>query len=202
VGASALVLIGALYVTVISLWLAIERTPWEPIGDPYLACMEVLTIVSALALIGTTLAVRCFVTAGRRGFATAAVVTSVVAAAVTISLHVRQLTLVRDAWRAGLLPDYRLVWPSRVLAVEYVVWDLLVGSIMLCVSAALWHGSGSLVPRRSTLVAGVLCLLGGWGPLAGHMLLQDIAVSGYAVVLPASAVLMARAFFARAPADG
>ncbi|MDH5271397.1 MAG: hypothetical protein OEY32_15895, partial [Candidatus Krumholzibacteria bacterium] len=52
--------IGVCYVAVIALWMIIEATPREPIGDPYLAVMEVLTILSALALAGLVIALWFF----------------------------------------------------------------------------------------------------------------------------------------------
>ncbi|MDH3389684.1 MAG: hypothetical protein OEN02_17495 [Gammaproteobacteria bacterium] len=56
--AIAITAIGTCYVAVIASWLFVEATPREPIGDPYLAAMEILTMLSALALIGLLIAIR------------------------------------------------------------------------------------------------------------------------------------------------
>src|ERR1019366_10417083 len=173
VSAIGMVLIGSLYIAIIILWIMVEHTPREPIADPYLASMEVLTIVSAVALMGATIAVRCFAPMGRQGLASATFAISSIAAVVTTAIHVRQLTIVRQAWRAGLIADYRLVWPSRVLSVEYFVWDILVGLTLICTSVTLWTDEVSSRVKWSTLVAGALCILGAIGPLSNHMLLQN-----------------------------
>jgi hypothetical protein len=104
--------VGVCYVAVIVAWLIIEATPREPIGDPWLAAMEVLTILSALALLGLVIALWFFADTSRRVPALTALVPGSLAAALTMTVHFVQLTAVRQLWRAGHLPDYRLVWPS------------------------------------------------------------------------------------------
>ena len=138
--AIGIVVVGILYVAVITLWLIIEGTPREPIGDPYLALMEVLTMASAVALFGLVLAIWCFADAGRRLQALAALVVGTLAVGLTMPVHFVQLTAVRQLWRAGRLVDYRLVWPSALFAVEYFVWDILVGITMLSAGFAVAGG--------------------------------------------------------------
>ncbi|MBN1827295.1 MAG: hypothetical protein JW958_13635 [Candidatus Eisenbacteria bacterium] len=53
--------------------------------------------------------------------------------------------------------------------------------------------------RRTLLIGGALCLAGGAGPISGWMLLQNVAVLGYAVALPIAAGLLARLFMSTAP---
>ena len=48
--------------------------------------------------------------------------------------------------------------------------------------------------RRGLLVCGVLCLAGTVGPAVGNMRLQLVGVVGYAGVLPAVSLLLARLF--------
>src|SRR3972149_67324 len=66
VSSTGILVVGILYAAVITLWLIIEATPREPIGDPYLAVMELLTMVSAFALLGLVIAIWCFADAARR----------------------------------------------------------------------------------------------------------------------------------------
>ena len=186
--------IGVCYVAVIALWMIIEATPREPIGDPYLAVMEVLTILSALALLGLVIALWFFADAPRRVPALAALVTGSLAAGLTMTVHFVQLTAVRQLWRAGHLPDYRLVWPSTLFAVEYFAWDVLVGIMMVSIGLTLKNEPTATPARRAFLIGGALCLLGTIGPLSGRMLLQNISVLGYAIMLPIAGGLMARVF--------
>jgi hypothetical protein len=195
----AVLIVGILYVAVITLWLFIESTPRDPIGDPYLAVMEVFTIASALALVGLVAAIWCFAGAAHRLVALATLAIGTLAASLTMAVHFVQLTAIRQLWRTGRLDDYRLVWPSPLFALEYFVWDVLVGFTLLGMSFAIAGGAGAEPARRALLIGGVLCLAGVAGPLSGRMFLQNVAVLGYAVVFPIAAALTARMFRAALP---
>ncbi len=197
VSAIGILVIGVLYLAVISLWLVVVRTPREPIGDPYLAAMELLTIVSAVALVGFLVALWCFVVPSRRVPVLAALMTGTLGACLTMAVHFVQLTAIRQLWRTGQLPDYRLVWPSAIFAVEYFAWDVLVGLSMVFAGMSLGADPHSRHARQALLIGGVLCLVGAAGPLAGRMLLQNVAVVGYATVLPVAGALMARVFLVK-----
>jgi hypothetical protein len=186
--------LGFLYLTTILLWLLVVATPHEPIGDPFLAVMEVLTIISALAFLALVLAVNCFADDRHRVHAFATMVLGILAAGLTMAVHFVQLTTVRQLWRTGATADYRLVWPSPQFAVEYLAWDLLIG-LALVVASSVFLGGRSSRPAGLALVSsGVLCIAGLAGPLSGRMILQNIAVVGYAIVLPLAAALVARVF--------
>jgi len=197
----AMLIVGILYIAVITLWLIVEATPREPIGDPYLGVMEVLTIVSALALVGLVVAIWCFSDAAHRLSALAALAIGTLAAAFTMAVHFVQLTAIRQLWRAGGIADYRLVWPSALFALEYFAWDVLVGFTLVSMSFAVAGRPGAETARRAMLIGGVLCLVGVAGPLSGRMSLQNIGVLGYAVVLPIASALTARMFRAAVPAN-
>jgi hypothetical protein len=197
----AILIVGILYVTVITLWLIVEATPREPIGDPYLAVMEILTMVSALALGGLVIAIWCFAGVAHRLPALTTLAIGALAAGLTMAVHFLQLTAIRQLWRAGSLVDYRLVWPSALFALEYFAWDILVGFTLLSMSFAIAGGPGAEPARRALLIGGVLCLAGVAGPLSGRMVLQNVAVLGYAVALPVAGALTARMFRAALPAS-
>ena len=192
--AIAILAIGILYVATIILWLILQAAPREPIPDPYLAVMEVLTIVSALALVGVVLALWCFADRAHHLPAIATLVFGTSGAVLTATIHFVQLTAVRQLWRAGHLTDYRLVWPSSLFAAEYFVWDVLVGLTMTCASFVLAGARSAEHARGALLLSGVLCLVGVVGPFSGQIVLQNSAVLGYAVGLPLAAALTARVF--------
>ena len=193
-GSIGIFAIGILYAAVITLWLIIEAAPGEPIGDPYLAVMECLTMASAVAFLGLVIAVWCFADAPRRLPALVALVTGTLAVGLTTVVHFVQLTAIRQLWRAGQLSDYRLVWPSPIFAAEYFAWDILVGVSTVAAGFALAGGPAAVRARRSLLVGGMLCLVGATGPLSGRMFMQNVAVFGYAVVLPIAGAVTARLF--------
>ncbi len=197
----AMLAVGILYLATIALWLFIEATPLEPIGDPFLAVMEGLTMVSALALLGLVTAIWGFAERAHRLPGILTLILGAVAASLTMAVHFVQLTAIRQLWRAGQLPDYRLVWPSTTLAVEYFAWDVLVGGTMVFASFALAGGPKSMPARRAMLIGGALCLLGLVGPGSGRMILQNIAVTGYAIFLPIACALTARIFHSAPPSS-
>lgn len=190
--AAVTVALGAAYVATFVTWLVRVRTPAEPVGDPYLALMEGLTILAALALLGLFAGLhRLLATAHapRLGWATGLWALGTL---LTLGVHSLQLTLVRDGWRAGTEPDYRLLWPSTSLAVEYAAWDLCLGVALLlaagpCGSRRATRGAGRLFA-----VAGGLCLAALSGPLTGHIALNLLALVGYGVLLPVGAALLVR----------
>jgi hypothetical protein len=156
----------------------------EPIADPILAVMEVLTIVSALPVLALFVALHASSEPGRRLWAMLAVCCAAMFALATMGVHVVELTAGRATASRGL------VWPSATYAVELLAWDFLLGLALLFACGALpaHHGAWRLRPWMSA--TGVLCLAGLIGPLVGDMRLQLIGVAGYAVLLPIVAWLL------------
>lgn len=185
--AVAIAVIGLSYAIVLAIGMARHGMD-EPIVDPILAVMEVLTIISALPIVMLMIAIRRRAAVRRKHLATAALVLAVLFACVTTAVHLLELTSVREAGRGGL------VWPSISYAAELLAWDVLLGVALLFAAAALGGGGAERAARRGSRICGALCLAGTVGPLVGNMKLQLIGVFGYAVVLPVAAVLLARMF--------
>lgn len=200
--AFGLLVVGVLYVSVIVAWMLVVGTPADPVGDPYLATMEGLTIVSAVLLVGFCAAIACLCEPERKILGVLTLVTGALAAALTISVHFVQLTAVRQMWREGMVDDYRLVWPSRVFAVEYVAWDLLVGCTMILAAASLGPRPERRRARFVLGFGGACCLAGLLGPASGQMRLQTLGIVGYALLLPAAAYLTAGVFWREPPVSG
>jgi hypothetical protein len=199
--AIGILVIGVLYVATIAVWLVLVRDPRQPISDPFLSIMEVLTLVSAPALVGMLVAAHAFSTREQQVFALVGLCFGVLAAGVTMAVHFLELTAIRQLAQADEARlGYLLVWPSSLLAADYLAWDLFVGLSLVCVSRVFVGDISLNRARRITALGGVLCLAGLVGPFSGTIAWQTIAVLGYAVVLPLAAGLIARAFRATAPA--
>jgi hypothetical protein len=162
--------------------------------------MEILTILSSLALLGLVIAISCFADGGHRVHGLATLALGSLATGLTMAVHFVQLTAIRQLWRTGRLADYRLLWPSTLFAVEYFVWDILVGLTMVSASFALGGGPDTARTRGALLIGGILCLVGAAGPLSGRMAFQNVALLGYAVAFPVAGVLTALVFRAARPA--
>ena len=166
-----------------------------PIGDPVLAIMEVLTLLSALALMISMAAVYQHASAERRLFGLLALGFTILFTGVTSAVHFVALTASRQRGVA------EMVWPSTAYAAELLAWDWFLG-LALIFAAMVFPGDGEERRLRRALAAsGLLALVGTVGPLLGDMRLQRIGIVGYAVVLPFAFFLLAR-FLARRHSAG
>ncbi len=174
---TALVLVGVGYVAVLGVGFSRHGLN-EPITDPILAVMEILTILSAMPVVTLCLALHAVTEGPRRIWSLLALCFACMFALATITVHVVELTAGRQLGSRGL------VWPSTTYAVELVAWDLLLGLALLAMWAALVSHADTRRLRTAVLVTGVCCLAGLAGPAVGNMRWQLIGVFGYAILLP------------------
>lgn len=188
--AVAVVAIGVAYLAVLG--LAFARVGFAvPIADPLLAVMEVLTLLSAPALVIAMAAVCLHAAPERRVFGLVALAFTIVFAGITSTVHFVELTTSRQTGTA------EIVWPSPVYAAELLAWDGFLG-LALLFAAPVFAGDGAERSVRRTLwLAGALALAGTAGPLLGSMPLQRIGIAGYAVAMPIAFVMIAQRFRAR-----
>jgi hypothetical protein len=160
----------------------------RPIGDPVLAVMECLTLLSALAVVIATAAIHHHAAAERKIFGVLALVFTVVFAGITSTVHFVELTASRQ------LGVGEIAWPSAAYAAELLAWDWFLGLALIFAAPVFVGGGAERLLRRAFLLSGVLALAGTVGPLVGDMRLQRIGILGYAVVLPFAFFLLARFF--------
>jgi hypothetical protein len=160
----------------------------EPIVDPILAIMEVLTLLSAPPLLILMAAVHDYAAADRKLYGMVALAFAILFAGGTTAVHFVELTARRQTGSAGI------VWPSTAYAVELLSWDVFLGLALVFAAAVFDGGRLERRVRGGLLLGGVLCLAGGVGPLVGNMRLQLIGVAGYAGVLPVVCLLLAVLF--------
>lgn len=160
----------------------------EPISDPVLAVMEVLTLLSAPAIILILIAIHERAAPERRAFGLAALAFGTLCAGTTSVVHFTELTAGRQLGAGGI------VWPSRLYAAELLAWDVFLG-LALVFAAFVFTGDGpERAARRGLWVCGALCLAGAAGPAIGNMRVQLLGVLGYAGALPVVSFLLARLF--------
>jgi hypothetical protein len=182
-----LVAIGIAYVLVLAVGMA-RHGLREPITDPILAVMEILTLLSAPPMVVLMAAMHGRASEHRKVHALTALVFAALFAGTTSAVHFVELTAARQAGGGGL------VWPSTAYAAELLAWDIFLG-LALLFAASTFEGQGhERAVQRWMRISGVLCLVGTIGPVVGNMRLQLIGVLGYAVVLPVVFFLLARLF--------
>ena len=187
--AVAVVGIGMAYVVVLAGGMARHGLN-EPIADPILAVMEVLTLLSALPIVTLTAALHERAPATLRLPGRVALAFATLFAGTTSAVHVVELTAGRQMGQSGL------VWPSTAYALELLAWDVFLGLALLAGAATLGGAGRERTARHGLVACGALCLVGIVGPAVGNMRLQLVGVFGYAVLLPVAAFLLWRVFAA------
>jgi hypothetical protein len=185
--AVALFLIGIAYVVTLAIGFAVHGFA-EPIVDPILAIMEVLTLMSAPPMVVIMAAIHGYASEDRKIFALIALAFTVLFAGMTSAVHFVELTALRQLGVGGI------VWPSPVYAVELLAWNLFLGLALLFAALVFDGGGPERVVRRNLLISGGLCVAGTAGPAIGNMRLQLVGVLGYAGVLPVVCFMLARLF--------
>jgi len=190
----SVVLVGVVYAVVLAfgMW---HHGLSEPIADPVLAVMELLTIASAVPILMVFVALRALAPAAERARSTVALGSAALFACTTVGVHLFELTAGRRTGSRGL------VWPSISYTFELLAWDLLLGFALVLAAVALRPDTTATRARRWLAVTGALCLLGTIGPVIGNMRVQLIGVFGYAVLLPITAGMLA-AWFGRESRGG
>jgi len=191
VSATGLCLVGIVYIAVVAFGVA-EAGLSDPIADPTLAIMEVLTMLSALLFVLLTGAIYDAASAEQKIFGIMALTFAAMMAGITCTVHFVALT-------AGRQSGFTVLeWPSTLYAAELLAWDVLLG-LSLIFAALTFNGSRLAVAILwALIVSGALALIGTLGPIAGNMALQRPGILGYGLGLPAAALMLAIFFRRRA----
>lgn len=193
--ATALGVLGIVYLVVVGVGIA-QAGSSEPIVDPVLAIMEVLTLLSAPLVVILLAAIHEYAPSEQRTLTLAALAFGVAMATVTSTVHFIGLTSARQ------MGAFVLDWPSHLYAAELLAWDVFLGLALVLAASAFSGDALSRWTRRILAATGTLCLLGTAGPLIGDLSVQRIGVFGYGVGLPLSSFLVARVFRRSAAAGG
>jgi hypothetical protein len=126
--------IGVAYAATLAVGFAVHGLS-EPIADPILAVMEVLTLLSAPALVVLVAAIHDGATADRRVYARVALAFAALFAGTTSVVHFVELTARRQLGASGI------VWPSPAYAAELLAWDAFLG-LALLFAAPVLDGTG------------------------------------------------------------
>jgi hypothetical protein len=183
--AATMCLIGVAYVVTMSCGVAIHGLS-EPIADPVLAIMEVLTLVSAPPMVVVMAAIHQRASIELRIWSEVALAFTILFAGTTSAVHFVELTAVRQSGPGGI------VWPSSAYAAELLAWDWFLGLALLFAAPVFGNSGRERAVRIGFLICGALCMAGTVGPAVGNMRLQLVGVFGYALVLPVVCFLLAR----------
>ncbi len=185
--AFAVFLIGVAYLVALTIGFTVYGLN-EPIADPILAVMEVLTLISAPFIVVMMAAIHDYASIDRKIYGLVAFGFAILFVGMTSAVHFVELTALRQRGSGGI------VWPSPEYAVELLAWNLFLGLALLFAAQVFDSRGAERGVRRGLLITGVLCVAGIIGPAIGNMRLQLVGVLGYAVVLPVVSFMLARLF--------
>jgi hypothetical protein len=185
--AVGLAMIGVAYAIVVAVGVARAGFS-EPITDPVLAVMEIITLAAAPLVVILMAAVHQHADEERKLLSLIALCFAVLMAGMTSAVHFVALT-------AGRQTGFRVLeWPSTLYAVELLAWDVFLG-LSLMFAGPVFRGAGlHAMTRRALMAAGALCLAGTVGPVLGRMPLQRVGILGYGVALPIASSMLALVF--------
>lgn len=190
------VVISVAYAAIVVAGFASLGNLTDPLPDPYLAVAEVLILVMAPVMVVLMAAVHACAPAHLRMFSLVAFGWMLVAACLTMTVHVVELVVARRVEPEAVPGFARLfdfAWPSMLYAVDIVAWDLLLG-LSLVFAAVVFSGHRYRAARRGLLVSGVLCLVGLVGPAIDVLAWRGVGILGYVVAFPVACVALSRAF--------
>ena len=180
-------LIGVAYLVTLTIGFTVYGLN-EPIVDPVLAVMEVLTLMSAPFIVVMMAAIHDYASIDRKIYGLVALAFAILFVGMTSAVHFVELTALRQRGSGGI------VWPSPEYAVELLAWNLFLGLALLFAAPVFDSVGAESGVRRGLLISGVLCVAGIIGPAIGNMRLQLVGVLGYGVVLPVVSFMLARLF--------
>jgi hypothetical protein len=106
----------------------------DPLPDPYLAVAELLILLMAPVMVVLMAALHACAPVHLRMFSMIAFGWMLVAACLTMTVHVVELVVVRRI-DPGAVPGFArlfdFAWPSMLYAVDVVAWDLMLGLSLL-----------------------------------------------------------------------
>lgn len=185
--AATVAAIGFVYIVV--LIVGFSRVGFDkPIADPILAIMEVLTLLSSIAILLTIAAVYHNAVAERKIFGLISLIFTAIFTGITSTVHFLELTASRQLGVA------EIAWPSRNYAAELLAWDWFLGLALMFSAFVFSSNEADRTIRRTLLFSGVLTFIGIAGPITGNMQFQRIGIIGYAIVLPIAFLFLAKMF--------
>lgn len=81
------------------------------------------------------------------------------------------------------MPNYFRIgyWPSVEMAVDYLAWGFFIGLAFLCIGISIKDKTNKFI-INSTIISGILCLIGFCGALFINENIWYIAPIGYGVI--------------------
>lgn len=181
---------GLVYAGITTAGLLLLESPDAPIADPYFSIMEMLSILIALLMGVSLVAIHYSTQSDRKFYSLLSVLFMFVTICITSIVHFLILSL-SNTPEALSMPGHSFLfsfkWPSLVYMLDILAWDLFFGLSMIFLSG--------VFERRSTvhyllLLAGIISLVGLIGIPLQNMQIRNIGIIGYAILGPVAFLKM------------
>ncbi|MGC4115633.1 MAG: hypothetical protein QM765_13720 [Myxococcales bacterium] len=195
-----MVAIGAVYVVLIAYGIATAEPGTGRIRDSVRILMELVTMAAGVVLMALGAALHLWLES-RRLLTLLGALFLTACGTVTCGVHFVSLTVADALVRAnpGLEPLLTLGWPSVLMSLDILAWDLLFGLGFLLLGWAL-IGAGGRAVGALMVASGALSIAGLIALPLGMMQVRFVGVFGYTVLPVVACGLLVR--FAGKPLDG
>lgn len=187
--------LGLFYAVVTTIGLLSLKSAPDVISDPYFTIMEILSILIALLMTISIVAVHYYASPVDKVFSLTSVIFMSVAAGITSSVHFLILSISQSA-EATQLTNFSFFfsfrWPSIVYALDILAWDLFFGLSMLFIAPVFKKDKFETNLKTLLIICGLLSLIGLIGVPLQNMQIRNIGIIGYAVVAPVAFLLIGK----------
>ena len=187
--------LGIFYAIVTTIGLLSLKSLHDTIGNPYFTIMEILSILIALLMTISIVAVHYYAAPVDKFFSLTSLIFMLVATAITSSVHFLVLSISQSA-EAHRLTNYSFIfsfkWPSIVYALDILAWDLFFGLSMLFVAPVFKNDRFERNLKILLITSGMLSLFGLIGVPLQNMQIRNIGIIGYAIVAPVAFLLIGK----------
>ena len=187
--------LGIFYAIITTIGLLSLKSSHDTIGNPYFTIMEILSILIALLMTISIVAVHYYAAPVDKFFSLTSLMFMLVATSITSCVHFLILSISQSA-EANQLTNYSFLfsfkWPSIVYALDILAWDLFFGLSMLFAVPVFKKDRFEKNLKILLITSGILSLFGLIGVPLQNMQIRNIGIIGYAVVAPVAFLLIGK----------
>jgi hypothetical protein len=187
--------LGIFYTLVTTMGLLSLKSSHDAIGNPYFTIMEILSILIALLMTISVVAVHYYASPVDKVFSLTSLIFILVATGITSSVHFLSLSISKSeeaAQFSNFTFFFSFKWPSVVYALDILAWDLFFGLSMLFMAPVFKKGKFEKNLKSLLIICGILSIIGLIGIPLKNMQIRNIGIIGYAVLAPVAFLLIGK----------
>lgn len=182
--ALALIAIGVMYVGLIVWGITTQDPETGFIRDPVRILMEIVTMISAIVLLFFALSIKNLLGPEHSFLAEISVVFMTLLVSLTCLVHFVSITVSSQIVEENPLLSslLSLHWPSLLLSIDILAWNVFFGIAFIFLGLALRHMEELSISRILMILSGILSLLGLIALPLNDMNLRFVGIFGYTVM--------------------